>query len=190
MKIQFAENRWNLDGLTYAYTLRYPKTKDFIQKEHCIETPANPESLGGYDYVTLIAEEKYTPGTKITAECSFEGDGAPLIVLVRDLTEKDGDFYYGDSMEVVLWKNGLNVWNLWMQEDGTVTWEQLLGLTVPMTSGTVHKLSVKICKDRFLISLDDLEVSLQSKEIYSSFYPGIIGCEGICRVYNMEIEQQ
>lgn len=121
MKITFAENSWNQDQLTYAYSYRFQETPQFIQKKDCIENSKNPGAVYGYDNISLLTRETYGPGTKLSTRCAFEDLGAPLLVITDQLTTDDRSVVrYGNYLEVVLWKNGVNVWRMWM-ENGEVT---------------------------------------------------------------------
>ena len=178
-----------MDGLTHAWSIRFPPMPEFHQQDDYIENLPAPASRDGYSYVSLLTTDKLTPNVKLTTRCSFEGKGAPLVVLPKSLIEKDGRLYYGDYLEVVLWKNGINVWNLWMEADGTVTVRNLLRLEQPVQPGVIHSLSVEIQKDRFVIFLDGNKAELYCGEIYDCFHLGITGCEGPCRFYDMSIVQ-
>ena len=109
-------------------------------------------------------------------------------MLPKNLIEKDGILYYGDYLEVVLWKNGVNVWNLWMDEAGDVKIRNLLSLKTPVEAGKIHDFGLEIQKDRFIVTLNGQRLSLYCPDIYESFHLGITGCEGPCRFYDMEIE--
>ncbi len=177
-----------MDGLTHAYSTRFEPMPGFSQAKDCIENvPTTVNVEGGYAYVSLVTKEKLTPGVKLSARCSFENAAAPLFVLAKDLTEKDGLLYYGDYLEAVIWKNGINAWNLWTDETDTVQIRNLMELKMPVEQGSIHEFSLEIHKDRFVIGLDGLKVSLYCGDIYDNFHLGITGCEGLCRFYDMEI---
>ena len=188
MKCVFQKNGWSMDGLTHAFSTRFDPMPEFVQQADCIENAATPISRDGYAYVSLVTKEKLTPNVKISTRCAFEALAAPLFVLPKSLIEKDGHLFYGDYLEVVLWKNGINVWNLWTGDDGEVKIRNLLRLQLPVETGKLHDFSLEIQKDRFAVTLDSLSFSLYCDEIYDSFHLGITGCEGPCRFYDMEIE--
>ena len=188
MNRTFQRNSWSMEGLTHAWSIRFAPMPEFHQQDDYIENPPAPVLRDGYSYVSLLTTDKISPKVKLTTHCSFEGRGAPLVVLPKKLIEKDGRLYYGDYLEVVLWQGGINVWNLWMEADGSVTVRNLLRLEQPVQTGVTHELSVEIQKDRFIIHLDGVKTDLYCGDIYDRFHLGITGCEGPCRFYDMTIE--
>lgn len=188
MKYVFKKNGWFMDGLTCAYSIRFAPMPEFSQREEYIENVPTPVSRDGYAYVSLVTKEKMMPNVKISTRCAFEEKAAPLFVLAKNLIEKDGRLYYGDYLEVVLYENGINVWSLWMEENGEVKIRNLLRLCLPVKTGEIHDFSLEIQKDRFVVTIDDQKMDLYCGEIYDSFHLGITGCEGPCRFYDMEIE--
>lgn len=188
MKYEFKKDGWSIDGLTHAFSIRFAPMPEFRQQEEYIENVPTQVMRDGFSYVSLVTKEKVTPNIKISTRCAFEDLAAPLFVLPKELIEKDGMLYYGDYLEVVLWTNGINVWNLWTGEDGQVKIRNLLRLELPVKTGEIHDFAMEVQKDRFVVTLDDHKVDLYCNEIYDSFHLGITGCEGPCRFYNMEIE--
>ena len=187
--ISFVPNAWEKSGLVYAYSYRFEETPVFLQRRDCIENSKNGGAVYGFDNISLLTEEKYGPETTVTACCAFEDLGAPLIVLADSMTrDPRGVCRYGDYLEVVLWKNGVNVWRMWM-EDGTVTWKQLLGVEFPVSEGARHTLSVTAHAESLEITADDRKLWLHIPELYPAFHVGINACEGINRFYSFRLSQ-
>ncbi len=189
MRYDFSKGNWSMEGLQYAYSCRFTQNSRFIQREDCIENPADPDMDYGYSYITLATEKKWKPGVRLTTHCSFQGLAAPLVVLVKDLFERDGLASYGDYQEVVLWKNGLNVWNLWLREDGQVEYHKLVGVHASLEEEKIHELTVDVLEEGFEISMDGQKMYVRDEHIYPEFYLGITGCEGVCRFYDMEVTE-
>ena len=189
MYTNFQKGAWDESALTHAYTHRFPYTNRFTQLPDCIENPENPAMADGYDYLSLMTRSVYPFGTKVTARCSFSGMAAPLLIFSEDLELcTDGCYRYGNYFEVVLYKHGINVWRLWRQEDGSVTWHKRLGVEFPVTENEIHTVSVQL-KDSYMeISVDGLKLSLRAEDLFPAFYLGITGCEGPCRFYDLTIE--
>ena len=189
MKIDFSHSNWAAGALDYAYSYRFEETPVFVQKEDCIENQKNPGAAYGYDNISLLTPEKYHPGVTVSARCAFEDLGAPLLVLAPWM-EKDprGVSRYGDYIEVVLWKNGVNVWRMWLQ-DGEVTWKQLLGVDFPVSEREIHRLSVTVGTDTLEITADDKKILLAVEDLYPSFHVGLNACEGINRFYDLEVSE-
>jgi hypothetical protein len=190
MNINFSKGAWSKDELTYAYTYRFAETNEFIQNEDSIENAENPQSpADGYDYLSLVTKEAFGFGTKITTRCSFEGNAAPLIVIPQCLDHcDDGHKRYGRFYEVVLYKNGINVWNHWRTEDGTPTWHKCLGMEFPVTAGEIHTLAVEFKENYMVITLDGAKTTLRADDLFPSFHLGVTGCEGPCKFYDMTVE--
>lgn len=189
MKCVFKKDNWSREGLTHAFSIRFAPMPEFNQQEEFIENVPTPIMRDGYAYVSLVTKEKVTPNVKITTRCAFEDLAAPLFVMPKELIEKDGKLFYRDYLEVVLWRNGINVWNLWTAEDGEVKIRNLMRLSLPVQTGEIHDFGLEIQKDRFIINLDDQKVDIYCDDIYDSFHLGITGCEGPCRFYEMGIEK-
>ena len=120
MNITFQKDGWSMDGLVWAGSARFAPMPPMEQREDFIENIPCEASNDGYAYISLVTEEKVQPGVKLTTRCAFEDRAAPLVVLPQKLVEKDGSLFYSDYLEVVLWVNGINVWNLWADETGKV----------------------------------------------------------------------
>ena len=189
MNCVFKKDAWNMDGLAWAGSVRFSEMPEMEQQADHIANIPTPASRDGYAYISLVTEEKLQPGVKLSTRCAFEDLAAPLIVLPKKLIEKDGKLFYGDYLEVVLWTNGINIWNLWTDENGEVKIQNLLRLQISVEKSVPHDFSVEILKDRFNVTLDDKKVSIYCNEIYDSFHLGITGCEGPCRFYDMRIER-
>ena len=190
MYISFKKGAWDENSITHAYTYRFPDTNRFIQRDDCIENAENPTMDFGYDYLSLMTRDKFPLGSTITTRCSFSGQAAPLLIFSDSMERcEDGSYRYGNNyFEVVLYKDGINVWRFWRKEDGTVTWHKRLGLNFPVKENEMHTLSAKAEEDCLWIDLNGMKIELRTEDIFPSFYLGITGCEGCCRFYDMEIE--
>lgn len=189
MKCVFKAGNWSMNGLTHAFSVRFDAMPALTQQDEYLENLPSSASNDGYAYVSLVTKDKVHPNVKISTRCSFLDRAAPLVVLPKNLVEKDGRAYYSDCLEVVIWKNGINVWKLWEAEDGTVKYHILMCLEKDLEPDVIHDLSVEIQQEYFVITVDGFRVSLRCEEIYDSFHLGITGCEGPCKFYSMEIEE-
>lgn len=188
MKIDFSRGAWDTDDMTYAYSYRFEETPVFVQCDDCVQNQRNSEARYGFDNISLMSRKAYAPGARISTRCSFEGDGAPLIVIADKMfLDPRGVVRYGEYMEVVLYQNGVNVWRMWMK-DGKVTWKKLMSVEFPVTHGDIHQLTTEITGDRLNIEADGRKMSVLIDPMYHSFHLGINACEGINRFYDMVIE--
>ena len=190
MNISFAKDQWNLDEITYAYSWRFEETPVFAQKEDCVVSCENPEATYGFDNISLLTREKYTPGVTVSTHCAFDSYGAPLLVIAKDMeTDQRGVWRYGEYIEIVLWEKGVNVWRMWF-EGGKVTWKLLMGVEFPVTCVEAHLLSVKINADSLEIRADGHNMKLRIEDMYESFHLGLDACEGINRFYDFKITEE
>jgi len=192
MKLDFSRGAWNTDDVTYAYTYRFPGTPEFHQTDDCVENRQITEEIYGCDWenISLLSKQTYSAGVRIETRCAFFDLGAPLITIADRIYDENGENKYGDYIEVVLYKNGINVWELWQDESETVQIRNLLKLKTPLQTGQLHDFSLRITKDRFAVQLDDLSFNLYCDKIYGSFHLGFTGCEGPCRFYDLQIEKE
>ena len=191
MRLTFAKDQWTTEQCTYAYSRRFEETPVFLQEEEYVESCANPAAVYGYDNISLLTREKVSVGAKISTRCAFFGDGAPLILLARDMeTDNRGIMRYGDYFEVVLYKNGINVWRLWQEADtGKVVWHKRLGAEFPVTEGIPHDLTVETAECQLIITVDGTHrLTLRAEDLFSSFHAGIDACEGVNRFWSLDVE--
>ena len=189
--INFAHEIWK-QALMKAYSFRFTETPDFAQQDGYITTSANPGHREGFDNISLLSPERYTMGVRAKVRCAFDGLGCPEIIIVEKTEDcPDGAVRYGACFEVVLWKNGVNVWRHYMDEaDHRCYWHKRLGLTMPVTEGDIHTLEVEILRNYIQFSVDGVSIKLRTEDLPEHFHVGLTACEGIVRFYDMEIEQR
>ena len=188
MKICFSRGAWSTDDVSYAYSYRFPGTPEYLQQDDCVENRQLSEQDYDWENISVFAKDKYVPGAKITTRCSLRGLAAPLITIAKDIYDEGGEKKFGDYLEIVLYREGVNVWEMVMDENKTVTWKKLLGVKFPVTEDEAHTLTVETTADGMHITADDKKIYLY-RPMYESFYLGIDACEGLCRFYSMEIAQ-
>ena len=142
-KVEFTKGNWET-CFNYAYSKRFPFNPEFAQENDCIVNKRNPEMADGFDYTTIMLKEPYGEGTKFSFTCSFEEYGAPLFTITDKMeTDENGCWHYGDCYEVVLWENGINVWDLY-EEDGAIKWNKVMSLEFPVKSNKKHKMFLEL----------------------------------------------
>jgi len=191
ISIDFSCESWR-QALSHAYSFRFTETPVFTQAEDHITTAVNPAHREGFDNISLLTPETYTAGAKATLRCAFEGLGCPEIIIVEK-TEAcpDGALRYGACFEVVLWKNGVNVWRHFMgEQDHRCYWHKRLGLTMPVAEHAIHTLEVEIIRDYIVFTIDGVSSKLRTEDLPRQFHMGVTACEGIVRLYDLQIEQR
>ena len=188
-KISFTPGSWENAGLNYAYSWRFPELPTFVQEPDCIVNSEAPGTPQEFDYMGLFAPDTYSVGTKLSVRCSFEDLGAPMLVISpTNEIDENGILRTLDYYELVIWKNGLNVWHL-HTEDRNVTYYKVLGATFPLTEHDIHTLSVEIRQNRLLLQVDDRKLELFVHDLPDTFLLGYNACEGICRLYDITVEE-
>ncbi len=195
MHLSFAKDRWSTGEFIYAYSRRFEETPVFTQRDEYVESLADPAAVYGYENISFVTAEKVPVGTKITTRCAFFDDGAPLILLAKDLvSDSRGVLRYGDYFEVVLYKNGINVWRLRQDpagkpENGYVVWHKRLGAEFPVEEGVPHELVVQTAENTLKITVDaSHSLTLRTEDLFPAFHAGIDACEGINRFWSLDVE--
>ena len=190
MQINFSkDSNWQYQ-LRRVYTYRFKETPPFIQEDDHIRSGVNPTHPEGFDNISLLSPQPCAAGVKASLRCAFEGLGCPEIIIVEKPEKcEDGAVRYGACFEVVLYKNGVNVWRHFMDEaDHRCYWHKRLGLKVPVAENQIHQLDVEVTKDSILFAVDGISVQLRTEDLPETFYVGVTGCEGIVRLYDLEID--
>lgn len=188
MNYNFSEGCWTQKELAVAYSFRFTETPDFVQHEDCIGSGVNENHREGFDNVSLLTRDAFGVGAQATIRCAFEGMGCPEIIIVEKMEAcEDGAVRYGACFEIVLYKNGLNVWRHY-REDGKCSWHKRLGLEFSVSENEVHELSAQIKENYLVVTIDNKRFTLRVDDLPSSFHLGITACEGIARIYEMQIE--
>lgn len=189
MRVEFSKGSGWEDRLLTAYTFRFAETPLFTQEQDHIRTAENPAHPEGYDNISLLSKETYTAGATVTMHCAFEGLGCPQIILVENVEQcADGALRYGACFEVSLYENGFNVWRHY-RENGECSWHQRLGVEYPVAENTVHELNVCVQENMLEIILNGQRTILRTEDIPERFHLGLTACEGIARVYDLQIQE-
>lgn len=186
MKIKFTKGNWE-DKLIYAYTYRYKNKALFKQEKDHIKNSKDKTKENDFENISLFFKEKYGVGTKIETTCSFDSYGAPLICLAEDLVkQKDGTLKFGNYYEIVVYEQGVNVWDL--SYDGKkVSYYKMAGFTFNLSAKKKHKLKVELKNNRLYIEVERHSMQVGVPHSKSEYYWGIDACEGINRFYDIEI---
>ena len=192
MKLDFSRGAWSTQEMTYAYTYRFPGAPEFCQQDDCVENrPDNTGRFGcDWENISMLSRRAYSAGTKITVRCAFWDLGAPLITIADRMYDENGVMKYGDYMEIVLYRNGVNIWRMHMDEDKTVTWKKMLGVEFPVTEGDIHTLAVTVTADGLQVEADEHRIFWRCTDLYGTFHLGIDACEGLNRFYALEITEE
>lgn len=173
----------------YCYS---PQAKAKIQlsrESDCVMCGYN-EDTKDYDYLTVITHEKYNLGTEISAECSFEHFGAPLLVITNDTWERDGVKLLGLHFEVVAYESGCNIWRIERDDTTPRGIKPTLMIHDEFKIEDNSRISIKarIEEGKIIANVNGHESVVTGNDIPSEFHVGFTACEGVNRFYNYSIE--
>lgn len=185
----FKDGKWK-DELVTAYSFRFTETPVFTECSDHVTTAVNAKHREGFDNISLLSKETYTAGVRARLRCSFDGVGCPEIILVKQPeTCEDGAVRYGECFEVVLWKNGVNVWRHFMDGEHKCSWHLRLGLGLSVSEGDIHELYVETKENYIIFSVDGVSARVRTEDLFDGFRVGVTACEGVVRLYDFEIEE-
>ena len=98
----------------------------------------------------------------------------------------DGCLLTLEYYEIVIWKNGLNVWRHYT-ENGVTSHYLALGASFPLEADEIHTLTAELLEKRMLLSVDGHRFNLYVPDLTERFTLGYTACEGLCRLYGLEI---
>ena len=182
--------KWTGTEMTPAYTFRYMEAPAVTQQADHIENAPNPQHREGYDNISLLLPTESRAGAKAKLRCSFEGLGCPEIILVEEpeLCD-DGVTRYGSCFEVVLYKNGVNVWRHYMDGDHHCSWHKRVGVEFPVSENEIHELTLETKENYLVFAVDGRKTTLRTEDLFGTFRIGVTMCEGIARLYDFSVEE-
>lgn len=189
----FSKGKWNTDDFMYVYSPVCNEYQKFTQDSDGIKNIYDyTKDDFGHGYVSIVTKKKYNRRVKISALCSFEKFGAPLIVVSDDI-RKDGDILrYGFHYEFVAYEGGGNMWRItpWPEREERPIFTMKAGYTeFPIDAGSKVIIEAIIGDTTFDISVNGHSFHHESPEIPEQFHIGITACEGNNKFYNLKIEE-
>lgn len=185
---EFRRGGWPLSDFRYAYSPACRAYPTFAQEDECVANRRAKEA-GKYEYISMVTKKEYEAGAAVTARCSFESYGAPLLVLADGLSEaEDGIARYGSHFEIVAYEGGVNVWHIVPEGDG-VRPENLARRKFPVPAGRIMLLTVETGKGGIAVSLGGARFELPVR-LPERFHAGVTACEGIDRFYDFAVRER
>ncbi len=185
MKIDFSNKDWQ-NSLKWANTFRYAETPRLTQLDDCIKGCVNKEHPEGFDNTAVICGDLFNGEAHAALACSFEGCGCPEIIVVPNPeTDENGILRYGACYEVVLYKDGVNIWRHF-RDNGKCHWYKHLGVRFPVTENEKHTLDVTVKGKYMTVRVDSMEITSYIHDMFDSFYLGFAACEGVVCLYSGE----
>ncbi len=192
-KYSFDNSAW-MEDFVYVYSPIVKSYPTFKQGDDYLVNRFD-HGINDYEYISILSKDLYTKA-KITVECDFDKYGAPLVVFSNDIKEGVGKdskkhLFYGSHFEVVAWEEGCNVWYLTPDSENSehpVKPTLLLGAKFPVGRGEPIKLSVEIVGGKINIDVNGNSYCVKHDMIPNAFYMGYTACEGINKLYSVQIE--
>ena len=164
-KFLFGENNDFMNYFTYAYSLKVKSFKKFvIEKDHIINSKAYDSAKTTFDYVSIISKKKYKNKVNVETVCSFENFGAPLIVLAENKINDNGKIFYGKHFEIVVYGEGLNVWEILPTENELDPYKVNLLASKKFIVNKNEKINLKVTihGDALHVKVGDNELDMKS----------------------------
>ena len=194
-RFDFSRGRWDRAQLPMTYAPMCRHYSDIRQEDDCIANGMNAH-IGDYDYIGVAMTEPTRGDASITARCSFESYGAPLIVLADDVcTDPDGRRLYGAIYEVVAWEGGCNVWRILPvpdpeRPDRAYTVRNITRESFPVAGGTVIDMAVRVRGKRLFVTVNDYAFDVAVPELPDAYFVGVTLCEGVNRFYELCVDSE
>ena len=187
MRYEFKDGSWKSD-FSHCYSILTNKFPSFTELEDHI---VNRATEGGFEWISIVHNERFTVGSRVSVECSFDSYGAPLITLANSLwTDKEGNLRYGDHYEIVAYEGGCNVWFITDPDEGSdrpFKSENPLRLRFPLEPKKKHTLSLERLPLGVRVEFGGQSFDLLTPKLAPEFYIGITACEGVNRFYSAQI---
>ena len=196
----FAPGKWDKSDWFIIKSARWDHVGSWVQQSDHITNHVPPglneeeRKRSHKSYAAMMLKKKFdiAKTVTITSEMSFDHRMAPLIVFAPDHAKSPaGVPEFREHWEIVLYDLGINVWHHTFK-DGKPYHVKAAYLLAPFKKHTRYRLICRISdtrKGRMLeVECDGKRfgchlASLTGKDIFA----GIIGCEGINRFYDFNI---
>lgn len=184
----FTPRNWDKNEFFFVRTAREDYYRPMLQMDDHISNSYDNDRPG-YDFISMLSKEPVSVGTVCETTCEFSGTAAPLIVFTDDiLTLENGDLQYGEHFEVVIYKNGCNVWDIPLV-DGKAVSRNLIRCKFPVEENKKVVIRVEFLENLIKITADGTPVEVPCDHFpKGKFYVGITACEGICKFYDFTVD--
>jgi len=181
---------WDPAELPMTYAPMCRAFSDVRQEDDAIVNSCSEKN--GYDYIGLSLREPLSGGVSVSAHCSFENYGAPLLVFGDSIhTDAEGRRLWGPIYEIVAYESGCNVWRVLPDPSNPERPFSAVNLareTFTVAAGSVIDLSARVVNRRAAVRVNDYRFEIDLPELPETFYVGITLCEGINRFYDLKVE--
>lgn len=205
LSADFSRGKWNpAEWLTFK-SVRFGYVHEFVQMDDHIVNPSDPswsdEELYAHHvtevYASIVHPRKLVGNTiEVSSTMSFDHLMAPIIVLTPELdTDDEGRYVFKKHYEVVLYRDGINVWHYTYDESRPegerLQWHLAAFARAPFAPKTKYELKVSMSKVegremRMTVECGNVRVGFEDADLPESFYSGVTACEGRNRFYDFK----
>ena len=169
------------------YRVKFHQEGDALVNE-TIKLEDPKAAYQNFAYISAVDKEPVALPVELEVECSFDKYGAPLIIFSESLHKlENGETQFGTHYEAVLYENGINLWHLTPQEDGTQKTANLCRAKLPFPAGEKLTMKVRLTREGIEAVCGELtataDIALPEK-----MYVDITACEGINKFYSFSVE--
>lgn len=198
---KFMPGAWNKNDFIGVKSSRWEHIGSFRQEANhivnvCPKDATDKDMLSkraGETYAALVYKNPITGNSEIKADMSFDYRMAPSIVLAGELGKGKNNYpEFREHYEIVLYDQGINVWHHWF-ENGKQVWKKAGFVKATFQPKVKYEMEVEV---KFTaggtlleISVGEVKMHVMVNNLPRTYYAGIIGCEGLNRFYEFEIEK-
>lgn len=184
----FSEGHWNAADWRMVQSPRWDRVNDWIQEPDHIRNDG-PETEAGETYTSMVLDRTLDVPFIVRATMSFDQRMAPLLVIGAEPTKlPSGRWQYGAHFELVLFDEGLNLWNHTVV-DGKPAWTLAQKWRFDVQPQRRYELALGVQPGRLDVSLDGRSIGQNLLEGASDHVvAGLTACEGINRFFDFRVD--
>lgn len=192
---KFNKDGWNDKDWIQVKSPRWDYFGTWVQESNHLRnaTPAGltaKELESANTYSSMVLTHKVGGTVEISSTMSFDYRWAPLIVIADEPGKsKDGKPEYRKHTEVVLYDEGLNIWQHFYK-DNQPSYIRLAWSKLKFKPKHKYNLKVTINGKLMTVTVDGNELGCTNVDLPDDFYVGITGCEGINKFYDFKVHAE
>lgn len=191
---RFGRGQWNPGEWTMIRRPDEAGSYPWTQRDDCIENtrPAATAPAAGagapWVYVAMVRKTPVQGDLTVASTMDFQGGLAPSITLTYEIEKDDqGRPVHRQNVEVVLYKEGVNVWRQEVR-NGKTAWTLVVYEKLPLKDGTRYAVEVARKGKMMEVRVEGHTLGWREETLPDSVYVGIAGYEGINRFYDFSLK--
>jgi hypothetical protein len=198
--LKFTPDGWDPAQWTLCKNPTVEYLGKWLQRPDCIEnvTPDDPAKKNALDQTltTMIYNQQFSGNFTASATFQIGAGSAPGILLVQDYAlDAQGRPQYGEFYEVIIYEKGLNLWHHFPRDDKP-TYEKTAYSNFALKPDTSYRLTVERKGKSVAMTVTPVgeqeplrHVGILLNTLPNDLYLGVMGCEGVSRVYDFRVER-